>query len=236
MRKGLTILGAFCIILVVLGQFVLPSLTERSLQTKAVEALKTNDVQVRASTVPGMLLLLGRVDDLQAVAHQAKIGQVYLQELTLKGKDVHLDMAALLQEGQVSVTSADELTLKGIVSEENLREVLSRRIERLENVQVKILPERVLVTAEAKIFGQKSEIELTGRVLEDMGSLYFQMEHLSLKNSRLGVAKLEGIFGDMFGNIQLAGPDKLPLGTVLTKVEQIEGSIVMQAEHKPAEK
>lgn len=235
MRKGLTIFGGFCIILFMLGQLLLPSLVERSLQTRAVEALKTNDAEVRVSTTPGILVLLGQVDDLQAVAHQGKIGQVYLQELTLTGKDVHLDMAALLQEGKVNVAAARELRLQGILSEENLREVLSRRIERLENVRAEIRPERVLVTAEAKIFGRKAEVELTGRVVEDSGSLYFQMEHLSLKNSRLGTAKLDGIFGDMFGNIQLAGPDKLPLGMVLTGVEQTEGSIVMQAEYKPAE-
>ena len=236
MRKGLTIIGAFCIILLVLGQFALPMLTERSLETKAVEALKTKDVQVRTSTMPGFLLLLGQVDDLQAVAHQGKIGQLYLQELTLSGKGVHLDMAALLQEGEVRVTSAKELALKGIVSEENLREVLSRRIERLENVQVQIKPERVLVTAEAKIFGHKAEIELAGKVIEDLGSLYFRMEHLHLKNSRIGTARLEGIFGDMFGDIRLAGPDELPFGLVLQRAEQGEGSIVMQAGYQPAEK
>ena len=230
MRKGLTIFCLFFIILVVLGEVCLPWIVSNMLKTQAEQRLATTDMEINLSSTPNFLMCLGRVDDLQAVAHRARVGKVGARELTLTGKKVHLDMQSLLNGETVRVSKAEELVLTGIIDEENLRDALSRSIDRIENVQVRIAPELVTVTAEAKIFGQKAEIELTGRVIEDLGALYFQMERLSLKNSRMGLAKLEGVFGDMFGNIELAGADKLPLGLKLMKAEQSDGVIILQAE------
>lgn len=229
MRKGLTILGLFFIILVVFSEVCMPQLLQRMLTHKAETALATSDFELKLNSTPNFLMALGQVDDLQAVAHQGKIGQVFIRELTLTGKNVHFQILDLVNGDQVNVSAADDFVLQGLVDEENLREVLSRRIERAENLQVKIEPDLITVTAEAKIFGQKAELELSGRVIEDMGALYFQMAHLSLKNSRLGTTKLDGIFGDMFGDVMLFGPDQLPLGLKLCEVEQGNGVVRLKA-------
>lgn len=229
MRKGLTILGLLFIILVVFGEVCMPQLLQNVLTTKAEKALATSDFELKMHSAPNFLMALGQVDNLQAVAHQGKVGQVFIRELTLTGRNVRFSVPDLLNSGQVNLSAADDLTLQGLVDEENLREVLSRRIERAENLQVKIEPELITVTAEAKLFGQRAEVELSGRVIEDLGTLYFQMAHLSLKNSRLGTAKLDGIFGDMFGDVLLFGKDQLPLGLKLCEVEQGNGVIRLKA-------
>ena len=72
-------------------------------------------------------------------------------------------------------------------------------------------------------------------MVEDSGSLYFRMEHLSLKNSRLGKLKLEGLFGDVFGDVLLAGPNRIPLDMRVTEVRQLDGSIAVKAELPKAE-
>ena len=66
---------------------------------------------------------------------------------------------------------------------------------------------------------------MEGQVVEDSGSLYFLMTRLDMKNTRLGTAKL----GDLFGNIQLAAPNRLPLGMKIRQVEQTEGAIIITA-------
>ena len=225
MRKGLTIPGALFIIIIVFSETVLPWLARETLQTRLSERLTTSDAQVTADSRPGILLALGEVQHLHAVAHQGKVGQVYFRELSLEGENVHLNLRDLLQAGKVALKSADKLVLRGVVDEENLQEVLTRKLDKVENVQVSIEPTGVLVTANTKLMGRLVDIELEGNVIEDSGSIYFQMTHLALKNSRIGTAKL----GDMFGSIQLAPPGRLPMGLQVTDVQQTPGAIVITA-------
>jgi uncharacterized membrane protein YkoI len=208
------------------SETVFPWLVRATIQTKLSQKAATDDVQATLGSTPSALLMLGNIQQLDVVMHQAKIGQVYLRELTLSGSDVQLDMPALLREEGIQVRRADKLELKGIVDADNLREVLSRKVDKIENVQVAIHPDKVQVTANAKVFGRVADIELDGQVVEDSGSLYFLMTRLDMKNTRLGTARL----GDLFGNIQLAAPDRLPLGMKVRQVQQTEGAIIITAE------
>ena len=225
MRKGLTILGALFIIIIVFSETLLPWLASATLQTRMNQRLSTSDAQVAVDSRPGILLLGGQVQQLHAVAHQAKVGQVYFREISMSGEHVRLRVGDLLQAGKVALQSADKLLLKGVVDEENLQEALTRKLDKVENVQVSITPDRVLVTANTKLMGRMVDIELEGNVIEDSGSLYFQMTHLAFKNSRIGTAKL----GDLFGNIQLAPPGRLPMGLNIRDVQQTKGAIVITA-------
>ena len=231
MRKGLTIVGALFIIIIVFSETLLPWLARETLQTRMNQRLSISDVQVAADSRPGILLALGEVQHLHAVAHQGKVGQIYFREISLSGENVRLNLRDLLQAGKVALKSADKLVLKGVVDEENLQEVLTRKLDKVENVQVSISPAGVLVTANTKLMGRMVDIELEGNVIEDSGSLYFQMTHLAFKNSRIGTAKLS----EMFGNIQLAPPGRLPLGLQISDVQQINGAIVITAERENVE-
>ena len=225
MRKGLTILGALFIIIIVFSETLLPWLARETLQTRMNERLSTTDAQVAVDSSPGFLFMLGQVQQMHAVAHQAKVGNVYFREISLSGENMRLNVGDLLQAGKVALKSADKLVLKGVVDEENLREALTRKLDKVENVQVSITPERVSVTANTKLLGRNVDIELEGYIIEDSGSLYFQMTHLAFKNSRIGTAKL----GELFGNIQLAPPGRLPMGMQINDVQQTDGAIVVTA-------
>ena len=225
MRKGLTILGALFIIIIVFSETLLPWLARETLQTRMNERLSTTDAQVAVDSSPGILLMLGQVQQMHAVAHQAKVGNVYFREISLSGENMRLNVGDLLQAGKVALRSADKLVLKGVVDEENLQEALTRKLDKVENVQVSITPERVSVTANTKLLGRIVDIELEGNIIEDSGSLYFQMTHLAFKNSRIGTAKL----GELFGNIQLAPPGRLPMGMQISDVQQVDGAIVVTA-------
>lgn len=231
MRKGLTIIGLFFIILIVSSETVLPWLVRGTVAAKLTQHAVSADMQVAIGSTPSALLVLGDIQTLDAVLHQAKVGQIYVKELTLTGRNVRLNMPALLHEEGLQVDHADELRLKGIVDEENLREVLQRQIDKLENVQVNINRERVLVTANAKIFGRMADIEMEGQITEDSGSLFFYMTRLDIKNTRIGTAKL----GDLFGNIQLVSSDKMPMGMKIRRTEQIDGAVVITAERENKE-
>ena len=204
---------------------MLPWLAQSTIKTKLAQKAATDDVVVTVDSTPTALLAIGRIQQLDAVLHQAKVGQVFLRELTLKGRNVQLDMPALLSEQGIQVKKADELTLTGTVDEENLREVLQRRVDKIENIQVNINRDRVLVAANAKIFGRVADIEMEGQITENSGALFFLMTRLEMRNTLIGTAKL----GDLFGNIQLAAADKLPLGMKIRQVEQTDGAVIITA-------
>ena len=124
MRKGLTILGALFIIIIVFSETLLPWLASATLQTRMNQRLSTSDAQVAVDSRPGILLLRGQVQQLHAVAHQAKVGQVYFREISMSGENVRLRVGDLLQAGKVALQSADKLLLKGVVDEENLQEAV----------------------------------------------------------------------------------------------------------------
>jgi hypothetical protein len=209
----------------VFSETLLPWLARETLQTRMNERLSTTDAQVAVDSSPGILLMLGQVQQMHAVAHQAKVGNVYFREISLSGENMRLNVGDLLQAGKVALRSADKLVLKGVVDEENLQEALTRKLDKVENVQVSITPERVSVTANTKLLGRIVDIELEGNIIEDSGSLYFQMTHLAFKNSRIGTAKL----GELFGNIQLAPPGRLPMGMQISDVQQTDGAVVITA-------
>jgi hypothetical protein len=209
----------------VFSEKLLPWLARETLQTRMNERLSTTDAQVAVDSSPGILLMLGQVQQMHAVAHQAKVGNVYFREISISGENMRLNVGDLLQAGKVALRSADKLALKGVVDEENLQEALARKLDKVENVQVSITPERVSVTANTKLLGRIVDIELEGNIIEDSGSLYFQMTHLAFKNSRIGTAKL----GELFGNIQLAPPGRLPMGMQISDVQQTDGAVVITA-------
>ena len=215
-RKGLTILVVFCIILVVSSFTLLPWLVTATLQTRLTQKLATNDVQVELASMPTCVLVLGQVDKMHIIAHHAQVGKASLSEVTLEGTHVMADIPAMLTSNQLQI---------GIIDAEGMRRAIAGANDKLENVQVDISSERVLVTAQAKIMGKMADIELEGVVRGDYDGIYFDMTRLNIHNARLGTAKL----GEMFGNITLAKRDKLPLGLRFDDVQQTDGAIIITA-------
>ena len=227
-KKLAVFLGAVILILALFLQIIVPQIAKGALTRKIIEAAKTEDVQLNISSAPNALISLGRLDHVAALAREAKLGDVYVSELTLDGEAVSIDMPTLINDSRVEVKSAKELRLKGIVSEENLRELISRKVDKLQNVHVDITDQRVYLTAEVKVFGKMADAEVQGVVLEDDGSLYFRMTHIDVKNALLGRLNLENFFGD----ILLVGSEKLPLKLKFSDVVMQNGHITVTAERK----
>ena len=231
LRKGLTILGILFIILIVFCEFIVPALLSSTLKTRLTERLATHDVTVSLSSSPNLMVCLGRMDSLRIIAHSAKVGEVYVEDLAAEGKGVRMDMPMLLSDGTIRLESAESVSLMGTITELNLKELISRKVDRLENVQVKITPQEILVTAGIKVFGRMADVEMTGAVLEDDGALYFRMARLNVKNAFPGKLSLDNFFGD----IQILKPDKLPLGARFEGVEMQEGKVVITAGRQVAD-
>lgn len=221
----MTIFSLLFIILIVFGQFVLPSLAEKTAQARITAGDRAAAAEVSLQSQPSILLLLGQIDAVKAKADGLRIGQVRLQQVTMEGRNIRVDVPAFIMDDELRVRSADALSFTGVIREDNIQELLQRRVDKLQNVQVKITRESIKASAQAKIMGRMADIDLEGTVVENDGGLYFHMTRLNIRNSVLGKASM----GELFGDILLTKLTALPLKAQVDSVEMQEGQIVVTA-------
>jgi len=221
----LTILFLFCIMIIGFGESVFPGLMTASVKTRTENRLATNDVQVSMGTDPSILLMLGQIQNLHIAANGAHIGDAKLREITMDGSNVFFDMPAFVMDHRAEVRRADKLEMRAVLDADSLKDLLMKKVDRLENVSVTIDKDGVHVKANAKIFGKTADIAMDGVIVEDLGNLYFNMTRLSVTGAHIGKAD----FGEMFGNIRMAAADKMPFGLKITQVQQTDGAVIVTA-------
>ncbi len=210
-------------ILLVFGETLLPAWARQTTETMLRER-GAESAEVTLESTPGILLLLGQIDTLKIDAKGLRIGDLRMERVQLTGSGVHFSSRDLFLDHRVHLISAEDLKLTGVVSEDALRNLLAKRIDKLDNIKVTIDEDGVHATAEVKIFGRMADVVLEGKIVEDAQALYFHMTRLDIKNALIGKANL----GDIFGDIQIAKLDALPLKTRIESVEHRKGAIVVR--------
>ena len=115
--------------------------------------------------------------------------------------------------------------MTGIISEDNLKNFLEKKVSHLDNLQLKINPESITATSNLTILGRNADLELSGIIIADGGDLYFRMTKLNAKNAILRHVHLDRFVGD----IKIASADKLPIGLKFDSVELQEGQAMLSA-------
>ena len=224
LRKALTITGLFFIILIVLGELLLPTVVESALESRLSQKFSTPHVDVELSASPRLMLLLGRTDSLSVTVKDGQVGQLRVHEMALSGRKAVLDMSSFTA-GRLALEQAEALDLTAMVDENGLREALARKINKADNVEVHITDDNVLVTADTNLLGHKAQLSLVGHIVADDGTLYFDTDQFDIQNSPFGTARL----GDSLGRIALVKPEQLPLKMRVVSVDQQEGSVIVRA-------
>ena len=224
LRKALTITGLFFIILIVLGELLLPTVVESALESRLSQKFSTPHVDVELSASPRLMLLLGRTDSLSVTVKDGQVGQLRVHEMALSGRKAVLDMSSFTA-GRLALEQAEALDLTAMFDENGLREALARKINKADNVEVHITDDNVLVTADTNLLGHKAQLSLGGHIVADDGTLYFDTDQFDIQNSPFGTARL----GDSLGRIALVKPEQLPLKMRVVSVDQQEGSVIVRA-------
>ena len=224
LRKALTITGLFFIILIVLGELLLPTVVESALESRLSQKFSTPHVDVELSASPRLMLLLGRTDSLSVTVKDGQVGQLRVHEMALSGRKAVLDMSSFTA-GRLALEQAEALDLTAMFDENGLREALARKINKADNVEVHITDDNVLVTADTNLLGHQAQLSLVGHIVADDGTLYFDTDQFDRQNSPFGTARL----GDSLGRIALVKPEQLPLKMRVVSVDQQEGSVIVRA-------
>ena len=234
MRKLL--IGLILVVVIALAgaTYILPTYISNQISGRIERSLQTDSVSANIETSPSFMMLFGQVDNIDIEATNIKLDKVNLNELSLKGENIEISVQDLLLARRLVINSADNLTITGLIDENNLAQLLAKEVDKISDIAVKITPDNVeaienLMTKEAtgkiSFLGQEATINVKGIIVVEGKNLLFRITDANTENrlfGKIGISFTKDIF--------LVSTDKLPLeGAKFTRVEQQNGQVLIEA-------
>lgn len=225
MRKLL--IGLILVVVVALAgaTYILPTYISNQISGRIERSLQTDSVNANIETSPSFMMLFGQVDNIDIEATNIKLDKVNLNELSLKGENIEISVQDLLLARRLVINSADNLTITGLIDENNLAQLLAKEVDKISDIAVKITPDNVEATGKISFLGQEATINVKGIIVVEGKNLLFRITDANTENrlfGKIGISFTQDIF--------LVSTDKLPLeGAKFTRVEQQNGQVLIEA-------
>lgn len=198
-------------LLSLLAQWTLIPLAEQAL-TRAAARWPAAEVEVRVDAFPAWELLQGKMDKLNIKAKHVRLNDLTLAELQGEFHQVQFSWWAAWHHGDFSYSFQEPGDIRVTVTEENLNQYLSGRLDLpLQNLSVSIAGSRLQLTSFLTVAGQKLPLWLTGTlVLEEPGRIKVIPERIQVGSLIPGWGLQERLTGDIVFQLPLEGlPVKL---------------------------
>ena len=225
MRKLL--IGLILVVVIALAgaTYILPTYISNQISGRIERSLQTDSVSANIETSPSFMMLFGQVDNIDIEATNIKLDKVNLNELSLKGENIEISVQDLLLARRLVINSADNLTITGLIDENNLAQLLAKEVDKISDIAVKITPDNVEATGKISFLGQEATINVKGIIVVEGKNLLFRITDANTENRLFGKIGIS-FTKDMF----LVSTDKLPLeGAKFTRVEQQNGQVLIEA-------
>lgn len=225
MRKLL--IGLILVVVVALAgvTYILPTYISNQISGRIERSLQTDSVSANIETSPSFMMLFGQVDNIDIEATNIKLDKVNLNELSLKGENIEISVQDLLLARRLVINSDDNLTITGLIDENNLAQLLAKEVDKISDIAVKITPDNVEATGKISFLGQEATINVKGIIVVEGKNLLFRITDANTENrlfGKIGISFTKDIF--------LVSTDKLPLeGAKFTRVEQQNGQVLIEA-------
>ena len=225
MRKLL--IGLILVVVIALAgaTYILPTYISNQISGRIERSLQTDSVSANIETSPSFMMLFGQVDNIDIEATNIKLDKVNLNELSLKGENIEISVQDLLLARRLVINSADNLTITGLIDENNLAQLLAKEVDKISDIAVKITPDNVEATGKISFLGQEATINVKGIIVVEGKNLLFRITDANTENrlfGKIGISFTKDIF--------LVSTDKLPLeGAEFTRVEQQNGQVLIEA-------
>lgn len=225
MRKLL--IGLILVVVIALAgaTYILPTYISNQISGRIERSLQTDSVNANIETSPSFMMLFGQVDNIDIEATNIKLDKVNLNELSLKGENIEISVQDLLLARRLVINSADNLTITGLIDENNLAQLLAKEVDKISDIAVKITPDNVEATGKISFLGQEATINVNGIIVVEGKNLLFRITDANTENrlfGKIGISFTKDIF--------LVSTDKLPLeGAKFTRVEQQNGQVLIEA-------
>jgi hypothetical protein len=225
LRKLLIGLILVVVIALVGATYILPTYISNQISGRIERSLQTDSVSANIETSPSFMILFGQVDNIDIEATNIKLDKVNLNELSLKGENIEISVQDLLLARRLVINSADNLTITGLIDENNLAQLLAKEVDKISDIAVKITPDNVEATGKISFLGQEATINVKGIIVVEGKNLLFRITDANTENrlfGKIGISFTKDIF--------LVSTDKLPLeGAKFTRVEQQNGQVLIEA-------
>ena len=225
MRKLL--IGLILVVVIALAgaTYILPTYISNQISGRIERSLQTDSVSANIETSPSFMMLFGQVDNIDIEATNIKLDKVNLNKLSLKGENIEISVQDLLLARRLVINSADNLTITGLIDENNLDQLLAKEVDKISDIAVKITPDNVEATGKISFLGQEATINVKGIIVVEGKNLLFRITDANTENrlfGKIGISFTKDIF--------LVSTDKLPLeGAKFTRVEQQNGQVLIEA-------
>lgn len=225
MRKLL--IGLILVVVIALAgaTYILPTYISNQISGRIERSLQTDSVSANIETSPSFMMLFGQVDNIDIEATNIKLDKVNLNKLSLKGENIEISVQDLLLARRLVINSADNLTITGLIDENNLAQLLAKEVDKISDIAVKITPDNVEATGKISFLGQEPTINVKGIIVVEGKNLLFRITDANTENrlfGKIGISFTKDIF--------LVSTDKLPLeGAKFTRVEQQNGQVLIEA-------
>lgn len=225
MRKLL--IGLILVVVIALAgaTYILPTYISNQISGRIERSLQTDSVSANIETSPSFMMLFGQVDNIDVEATNIKLDKVNLNELSLKGENIEISVQDLLLARRLVINSADNLTITGLIDENNLAQLLAKEVDKISDIAVKITPDNVEAIGKISFLGQEATINVKGIIVVEGKNLLFRITDANTENrlfGKIGISFTKDIF--------LVSTDKLPLeGAKFTRVEQQNGQVLIEA-------
>lgn len=225
MRKLL--IGLILVVVIALAgaTYILPTYISNQISGRIERSLQTDSVSANIETSPSFMMLFGQVDNIDIEATNIKLDKVNLNKLSLKGENIEISVQDLLLARRLVINSADNLTITGLIDENNLAQLLAKEVDKIYDIAVKITPDNVEATGKISFLGQEATINVKGIIVVEGKNLLFRITDANTENrlfGKIGISFTKDIF--------LVSTDKLPLeGAKFTRVEQQNGQVLIEA-------
>lgn len=228
MGKRISILIGIVVLAAAFCQLLLPGIIGGNLANSIKEAARAENVTANVRAMPGFMLLAGQMDNLDVVVDNAWLGDIQVSRLTLHGENLQVDYSALDSRDGSAIQSADNLELTGVITQQDLQDMLVKKMEKVDNLHVQMDTDKISATGQVKLLGRMADITLEGKVLPENGGLYFHMTRLDIRNAVLGQA----VLGNFFGDILIFDLYNSPIRAEIDDVQQQAGQVTIKAVRK----
>lgn len=222
------------IVLFAVFEIILPRTVASILQEQIIKSTHAQEVEITITSSPNAKLAIGDVDKVYGTASAGDIGDLEFQALTLDADKIKVDVMELLfpskdltskQRTEKILQSAEHVELKGIVTAEGLKNFIEKKVDQLDNAEIKITPQEVTAKGQIKVMGKIADVDIAGSFFLDEDDIYFRATRLDVRNTLLRHVQIDRYLGD----IKILESETLPLNLKFNSVQMREGDVLITA-------
>ncbi len=224
----------FVVIIAAVLEIILPRTVTSILKEQVIKSTHAREVEISLESSPNAKITLGQVDKVHATASAGDIGDVEFQALTLDGEKINVDVMELLfpgdkltakQRTEKILKSAEQIELKGIVTQDGLKNFIEKKVDQLDNAEIKITPQEVTAKGQIKVLGKTADVDIAGSFFLDENDVYFRATNLEVRNTLIRHVQIDRYLGD----IKILQSETLPLNLKFNSVQMRDGDVLITA-------